>query len=392
MNNLCRQTLTEHMHAENQNPGSIPLIRRILSRFNPFEKSNGEASKASKSTSPDRMESAHGIHGIHAIHARHASIPLHRAMVEDHVTIAPHARVRGELRVPNTLNFGLFRTLDPYARTVYYELYLLSHGFRRNICSVSLPKLAASAMMSARKVHQTITYLEKRGLVRRLRMISGGPTKVSVYQVLVPGEESEPESAEPSEILSDPPLAPPATVARHATLAPRANNKSDDDIKTKSSSKIENAALVVHTPENHSPAAAPRERETIPDDDLDRVRSAYERTTGNRWNRSDTDAFLQNRLHQVPVEKIIATLESVAQRTPTKVNSFNYFVREIVASPDTRSRAWRKKQLERIIRRVRDNATGLASYTGPDFLEDVKCACARERVPFDNDLFNELAG
>ena len=28
--------------------------------------------------------------------------------------------------------------------------------------------------------------------------------------------------------------------------------------------------------------------------------------------------------------------------------------------------------------------------SGIDFVEDVKCACAREGVPFDHDIFNEL--
>jgi hypothetical protein len=46
--------------------------------------------------------------------------------------------------VPNTLNFSLFPTLDPFARAVYYQLFLLSHGFRRDTCLVSLPKLAKS--------------------------------------------------------------------------------------------------------------------------------------------------------------------------------------------------------------------------------------------------------
>jgi hypothetical protein len=94
----------------------------------------------------------------------------------------------------------------------------------------------------------------------------------------------------------------------------------------------------------------------------------------------------------VPVESIIATLEPVSQRTPAKVNSFNYFVREIFSSLEARSRGWQKKKLERIIRKVRDNSAGLADCSAPDFLEDVKCACAREGVHFENDLFNELAG
>jgi hypothetical protein len=35
---------------------------------------------------------------------------------------------------------------------------------------------------------------------------------------------------------------------------------------------------------------------------------------------------------------------------------------------------------------------GRADYSAIDFLEDVKCACAREGVRFDDDIFNELVG
>jgi len=44
---------------------------------------------------------------------------------------------------------------------------------------------------------------------------------------------------------------------------------------------------------------------------------------------------------------------------------------------------WRKH-------RIRENAVGRADYLPSDFVEDVKRACAREAVPFDNDIFNEL--
>ena len=63
-----------------------------------------------------------------------------------------------------------------------------------------------------------------------------------------------------------------------------------------------------------------------------------------------------------------------------------------MALPDLRNRAWRKKQLEKIVRRIRDSTVGRADYSAIDFLEDVKCACAREGVPFDDDIFNELVG
>jgi len=35
---------------------------------------------------------------------------------------------------------------------------------------------------------------------------------------------------------------------------------------------------------------------------------------------------------------------------------------------------------------------GHADYCALDFLEDVKCACAREGIHFDDDIFNGLVG
>ena len=54
-------------------------------------------------------------------------------------------------------------------------------------------------------------------------------------------------------------------------------------------------------------------------------------------------------------------------------------------------RGARQGSNEKIVLRVRDNSVGRADYSSIDFLEDIKCACARESIPFDNDIFNELA-
>jgi len=144
--------------------------------------------------------------------------------------------------------------------------------------------------------------------------------------------------------------------------------------------------------ENHRAAAAPRERQEISDHDFALVRATYENATGNRWSKSDSQTYAEHGLNQVPVDKIISVLQAVIRRTPVKINSFKYFIKEIVALPAPRNRTWQKNQIEKIVERIRYNAIGRAGYSDIDFLEDVKCACAREAVPFDNDLFNELAG
>ena len=139
--------------------------------------------------------------------------------------------------------------------------------------------------------------------------------------------------------------------------------------------------------ENHTCAATPPEKETT---NFLLVREAYEKATGNRWNQSDSEAYEQNRIGGVPAAQIVSVLDAVVSRTPTKINSFKYFVREIVTPPDPRNRAWQKKRLERIVHKIRDISVGRSGYSMADFVEDIKCSCSREGIVFENDLFNEL--
>jgi hypothetical protein len=338
--------------------------------------------------------------------APHATVAQNEAPAERNATVAPDAKVagdatleqyavvKGELRVPNTINFSLFPTLDPFAKAVYYQLFLLSHGFRRDTCIVGLSKLAKSVVMSQRKLQETINCLEKRGLIKRLRAILGGPSKGNVYRVMIPATDAASGSTVVgnSTVANDATTASDATLAPHATVAQRATNKYDDDIKIKSSSKGEKFGVDADPVGNHSAAAAPRERKENADERFLLVRAAYEKATGNRWSAADSEAYHQNGIGKVPTTRILASLEAVVRRTPTKINSFRYFVKEILALPDPRNRAWQKKRLEKIVHRVRDNNLGGRKCSMANFVEDVKCACAREGVTFDNDTFNELVG
>ncbi len=256
-------------------------------------------------------------------------------------------------------------------------LFLLSHGFRKDTCLVGLAKLAKSVLMSQRKVQNTIAYLEKRGLIERVESKLGGSARGNLYRVPMPC----------------PTPARHATLAQGATVARDANNKEkldDDDLKNNHHQRAETSEPMVPPVENHSCAAAPRERPESADRHFVLIRAAYEKTTGNRWKKSDSEAYEKNGLRKLPAETSVSAIEAVAQRTPAKINSFRYFVQELVALPDPGNRAWRKKQLEKIVRRIQENSVGRAEYSAGDFVEDVKRACAREAVPFDNDLFNEL--
>ncbi len=383
-----------------QGQGEHTATRELLKQYAPLEgvitTKTGGTPPRPRPTPPVEKTLA-----LNATVAPESDSPWHAATVAPPATVAPDATmarlamVKGELRVPNTINFSLFPTLDPFAKAVYYQLYLLSHGFRRDTCVVGLAKLAKSVLMSQRKVQDTILYLERRGLIRRLRAILGGPSKGNVYQVPITAAETAPGStgANDTTVAESATLAHRATVAGKACVAPHATNKDDDDYKKQSSSNGGRTPLGAATqPENHSGAAAPREKHEITNYDFAAVRATYEKVTGNLWSQSDSETYAEHGLDQVPVERIISALEAVRQRSPVKINSFKYFVKEITALPDPRNRARQKKQLGNLVRRIRDNSVGRADYSEIDFLEEVKCACAREGIIFDDDIFNELVG
>jgi hypothetical protein len=382
-----------------QGQGEHSPTRELLKQYAPLE---GIINRPAPDVSPQpgRAVPVENSLAPHATVAQKQHSAWHDATEAPPTTVAPPATmarlatVKGELRVPNTINFSLFPTLDPFAKAVYYQLFLLSHGFRRDTCVVGLAKLAKSVLMSQRKVQDTIVYLERRGLIKRLRAVLGGPFKGNVYQVPISVADMAPGStvANDASVADVATMAPHAAIAPGACMAPHATNK-DDDFKIQSSSKGRRSlAGAGNHVENHSAAAAPREKEGNADRDFVLVRTAYEKATGNRWSKSDTEAYEENGLRRIPVDKVISALETVTLRTPTKINSFRYFVKEIVAVPDLHNRAWQKKQLERIVRRIRDNSVGRAEYSSIDFREDVRCACAREGIVFDDDIFNELVG
>src|SRR5262245_55886806 len=174
----------------------------------------------------------------------HAATVVPHARVASSATVECYAEVKGELRVPNTVNFGLFPTLDPFAKAIYYQLYLLAHGFKRETCTIGLTKLAKSVLMSQRKVQDTVNYLEKRKLIQRVGANLGGSSKGNIYRVFLPNTTAP-----------DATTAEDATLARPATVASSATNKDDDDLEIQSSSK---RILNKWTVENSvSSAAAP---------------------------------------------------------------------------------------------------------------------------------------
>jgi DNA-binding Lrp family transcriptional regulator len=262
--------------------------------------------------------------------------------------ICQSASVKTELRIPYLILDALIPTLSPVESLVYLRLYRLSYGFNRETCTASIWKLGRAVNLSERATHRAVYMLEQRGLIKRTGHIFGRKGGGLIFQV------------------NRPPIGPSQVANKFSSTETPPEDPSFD------------------CQENESPSLPP-------DPHLEEVIAAYERETNNRWRPSDASAY--ERIKHVPPEKIIQSIISAKARAASRPNSFSYFIKEILdqANPSSQSRISHKHALKKIIDRIRFLHVGAHNYTAIDFIEDVKTACAREGVLFDNDIFIDLA-
>ena len=116
-------------------------------------------------------------------------------------------QVEGHLRLPNIIVDHLYQLLDLQERSVYEQLYRLSHGYGKATCRIGYPQLAVRSGMGRTATIQTVERLLKKGLIARVGTEVGGRKEQgSVYWVSAPGS-SAPDSptsgssgAEPNKI------------------------------------------------------------------------------------------------------------------------------------------------------------------------------------------------
>ena len=329
--------------------------------------------------------------------------PAKMTRVPDLTTLDNLTTVKGTLHVPNTILDVLLPALEPAAALLYLRLYRLSHGYRNPSCIVGLQKLATATHTSQKTVQRAIDYLEKRQLIVREGANLGGRTRGLEFRVRVPGSLANLTTLDKTPTVAKP--TTPDEVVKMTTLVNLASNKDDDLLNTnhhQSGEKPSFPQLPTTVPQDAR--VARRENDPLLDpteaglgsvkqprfDHLTQTVTAYTSVTKNPWLQTDTVSYLQHHVDQVPIEKVKTVIQTVFERAECRINSFAYFVKEILATNDLRTLGGRRKALAGIIRRVRENHMGSASYAMADLIFDVKSACAREGVMFDNDLFNEL--
>lgn len=246
-------------------------------------------------------------------------------------------------RIPNILEDQIIPTLTLPEQSVLRRLFRLSYGFNRQYTdSVSLSKLSEKCNMGQTAVKSALKSLQGRGLIAIESDLSRKPNGGNKYSVL-------------TGLFGD-------LVARRPS--PETTKSPSDHIKD-------------HDLNNTSH----HQRE---------VMTIYQSITSNQWTKKDDTAYQQ--IKNIPLDQISITIRQVLERAPQHPATLAYFVKEILSPTpvNAASRSARRAQMERIIREVRDAHQSINGYLLSNFVADVKEACAKEGVVFDNDLFNEI--
>jgi hypothetical protein len=157
--------------------------------------SSVEADRRSAPDSPDDGLPQYGRpRAVDGVHPERLSAPDSSAPgspVPDRVTVnlwSSLPQVEGHLRLPNIIIDHLYQFLDLQERSVYEQLYRLSHGYGKSTCRIGYPQLAVRSGMGRTAVIQTVERLVKKGLIARVSTAIGGRKEQgSEYWVSAPG-------------------------------------------------------------------------------------------------------------------------------------------------------------------------------------------------------------
>jgi hypothetical protein len=292
------------------------------------------------------------------------------------ITLTP---VRGVTAVPNAVLDGLLPQLEPFEQLVYLRLYRLSHGFRNETCLIGLDRLSSVCKISPSSAIRAIRGLESKGLIRRLRAKLGGKMseiRGNQFWVFRPPVPQTAASSQTPGVSQTPPF--PETPIKER----------DDDDQNRNHHQTSPASEpdpVRRTTGENAEQAHPNGFHH-----LAKTIGFYTQITKNLWQEGDTAAYLDNAVAEIPLDTLKSVILAVSQRAGSRINSFAYFVKELTSTSNPGTRMARKKALAVIVKRVRESHLGAHNYGTADFVFDVKEACAREGVIFDNDIFNAV--
>jgi hypothetical protein len=265
-------------------------------------------------------------------------------------------------RIPQVVFDEILPQLPPMAQMPYLQLLRLTLGFQRANCHISLESWASRCNQSLASIKRQAALLQQRGLLRKESVVFGGVARGSYFRPIIPGilndDRIEVEKKRTSRL----------TESRLSASQLRKSQLSDGYMK--------------RDHEDHG-------NET--DHHQSRVMTIYEQLTGNLVTGADLSAY--RKIAHLDADTIEMHMRQIYERSVEQIGSFAYFTKAVLKATEEnqRTRAAQKRNLERIISRIRQNRTG-ARATLADLIEDIKRACARDNITYNNDLVNEILG
>ncbi|MFY9225633.1 MAG: hypothetical protein WAQ98_23350 [Blastocatellia bacterium] len=274
--------------------------------------------------------------------------------------------VKGYSKIPNLYLDKLARLLDPTEQAIYLQLFRLSWGYGKELCNIGLPKLAERANVGKSTAQLAIKRLLDKKLIEKIDWSIGkGKDQGTIYRLPLPLSLLESGSLPVNNSLPKSNSLPYSdTIKDH--------DDDHDDLKRQDH----------HLTRNVQPTNLSEHEKA--------VMMMYQKITDNPWTKADSDTY--TKVKAIPIEKIEIALRLASERAKNRPNSFAFFIKEIlsVSSPKKQSRSQQKKAMEAIMNNIRNSKVGSSNYTISDFAFDVKEACIREDVAFDNNIFDEL--
>jgi hypothetical protein len=255
----------------------------------------------------------------------------------------------GYLKLPNEILDSTMPRLSPAEQVVFLRLYRLSAGFGSNRCTVGNTALTQACNISEQTCRTTIRRLIDMELIRLVEVVNTREIKGSTYEILAGMEIRPVQNLDRSE--------------------------SGTGLKTMAIKDHDHEDLKKH---DHHQSAHEREMMTL-----------YQSITGNKWNKADQAAY--EKIKDVAIETVAATMKAVNTRAAQKPGSLAYFIKEILAAanPTPATRKAYRAQLQPIIERVRASYAG-GHYEFADLEDRVRAICEREGIVFDKLIFNEI--
>lgn len=213
--NSSPSSAPDSLALERPNPGG-PVSDNPV-QVTPLPTASEDLNETESSSAPDspgdglpQYGRPRAVDGVHPERLAAPDSPAPGRPVPDSPTVnlwSSLPQVEGHLRLPNIIIDHLYQLLDLQERSVYEQLYRLSHGYGKSTCRIGYPQLAVRSGMGRTAVIQTVERLLKKGLIARVSTAIGGRKEQgSEYWVSAPGS-SAPDSpqagspgAEPNKI------------------------------------------------------------------------------------------------------------------------------------------------------------------------------------------------